>query len=73
MTELNNKFPGKDVSQEDLETKFPLVAKNNKDHKSIFSIAGVEFGGSNVPVFAGPNMVEESLTMKESLRITRKE
>ena len=58
MTELNNKFPGKDVSQEDLETKFPLVAKNNKDHKSIFSIAGVEFGGSNVPVFAGPNMVE---------------
>lgn len=58
MTELNNKFPGKDVSQEDLDTKFPLVAKKNETHKSIFSIAGVEFGGNNIPVFAGPNMVE---------------
>ena len=45
MTELNNKFPGKDVSQEDLDTKFPLVAKKSETHKSIFSIAGVEFGG----------------------------
>ena len=72
MTELNNKFPGKDVSQEDLETKFPLVAKNNKDHKSIFSIAGVEFGGSNVPVFAGPNMVEsEELIVDIAKNLTK--
>ena len=55
---IENKFPGKDVSHEDMETKFPLVAKKNDSHKSKFSVAGVEFGGDLVPVFAGPNMVE---------------
>ena len=55
---MDNKFPGKDISIEDLKTKFPLAAKKNKDHKSKFKIAGVEFGGNTIPVFAGPNMVE---------------
>ena len=58
MVEFNNKFPGKDVSQEDLETKFPLVAKKSDADKSVFSVSGVEFGGDKIPVFAGPNMVE---------------
>ena len=26
---MDNKFPGKDISNEDLKTKFPLVAKKN--------------------------------------------
>ena len=51
MTE--NKFPGKDISEEDLKTKFPLVAKKNKNHKSKFNVSGVEFGGSLIPIFAG--------------------
>lgn len=55
---IENKAPGKDVSEEDMETKFPLAAKISPDHKSLFSVAGVEFGGPLVPVFAGPNMVE---------------
>ncbi len=55
---MNNKFPGKDISDEDLKTKFPLAAKKNKDHKSKFIVAGVEFGGDLIPIFAGPNMVE---------------
>ena len=55
---MENKFPGKDITIEDLKTKFPLCAKKNKNHKSKFKIAGVEFGGNIVPVFAGPNMVE---------------
>ena len=55
---IENKAPGKDVSAEDLKTKFPLAAKQSADHKSRFSIAGVEFGGSLIPLFAGPNMVE---------------
>ncbi len=55
---IENKFPGKDISQEDLLTKFPLVAKKSKEHKSVFDIAGVTFGGEKIPVFAGPNMVE---------------
>jgi len=59
---IENKFPGKDVSTSDLTDKFPLVAKKNSEHISKFEIAGVEFGGDLVPVFAGPNMVEsESL------------
>ena len=55
---IENKFPGKDISQEDLETKFPLVAKQNATHKSRFTVSGVEFGGDLIPIFAGPNMVE---------------
>lgn len=55
---MDNKFPGKDISSDDLKTKFPLVAKKNSEHKSKFKICGVEFGGDKIPIFAGPNMVE---------------
>ena len=55
---MDNKFPGKDISDEDLKNKFPLAAKKNQDHKSKFTVADVEFGGDLIPIFAGPNMVE---------------
>ena len=55
---MDNKFPGKDITESDLKEKFPLVAKKNSKHKSIFEIAGVEFGGDQIPIFAGPNMIE---------------
>ena len=55
---LNNKFPGKDITDSDLKEKFPLCAKKNKNHYSKFEIEGVEFGGNTVPIMAGPNMVE---------------
>ena len=55
---IENKFPGKDITSDDLKDKFPLVAKKSPDHKSKFSICGIEFGGDKIPVFAGPNMVE---------------
>ena len=55
---IENKFPGKDISEEDLRSKFPLVAKQHKDHKSCFEISGIEFGGKLIPIFAGPNMIE---------------
>lgn len=58
MVEIQNKFPGKDVTEEDLLTKFPLVAKKNPNHFSRFTVAGVEFGGATLPIMAGPNMVE---------------
>jgi 3-deoxy-7-phosphoheptulonate synthase len=60
MAEIQNKFPGKDVTSEDLESKFPLVAKKSSDHFSRFTIAGVEFGGTDLPIMAGPNMVESA-------------
>jgi len=62
---IENKFPGKDVSQEDIETKFPLAAKKNDSHKSIFTVSGVEFGGDLIPIFAGPNMVESKELIKD--------
>jgi 3-deoxy-7-phosphoheptulonate synthase len=55
---VENAYPGKDIVAEDLRTKFPLAAKQSPKHRSRFEIAGVEFGGDTVPVFAGPNMVE---------------
>lgn len=55
---IENKAPGKDVSPTDLTDKFPLCAKKSPDHRSRFKVAGVEFGGDTVPVFAGPNTVE---------------
>ena len=39
---VDNKFPGKDVSLDDLENRLPLVAKKSPDHKTTFTCAGVE-------------------------------
>ena len=55
---FDNKNPGKDISEEDLLSKFPLASKKNKDHKSIIKIAGKTFGDNYIPIMAGPNMVE---------------
>ena len=62
---MDNKFPGKDVTIEDLKSKFPLAAKQDKYHKSKFTVANIEFGGDLIPIFAGPNTVEnESILFK---------
>jgi 3-deoxy-7-phosphoheptulonate synthase len=55
---IENKFPGKDITEDDIREKFPLCAKKNKNHFSKFEVAGVEFGGNTIPIMAGPNMVE---------------
>jgi 3-deoxy-7-phosphoheptulonate synthase len=55
---MDNKFPGKDITEEDIRTKFPLCAKKNLNHRSVFNAGGVKFGGKNLVIFAGPNMVE---------------
>ena len=69
---IANKFPGKDISIEDIKTKFPLVAKKNKVHKSKFKISGIEFGGNLIPIFAGPNMVEsEKLIIDCALNVKK--
>ncbi len=66
--EIENKFPGKDISEDDLKTKFPLAAKKDPEHRSRFTIAGAEFGGDLVPVFAGPNMVESESLIVETAK-----
>lgn len=55
---VENKFPGKDITPDDLVSMFPLAAKKDPAHRSRFTVAGVEFGGDLIPVFAGPNLVE---------------
>ncbi len=69
---IENKFPGKDITIEDIKTKFPLVAKKNKNHISKFSISGVEFGSSLVPIFAGPNMVESQKLILDCAKNVKK-
>ena len=70
MTE--NKFPGKDITEDDLKTKFPLVAKKDINHKSVFEIAGVKFGTDLIPIFAGPNMVEsEQLIVETAISVKK--
>ena len=63
---MENKFPGKDITKDDLKTKFPLVAKKHSDHKSCFDISGINFGGDLIPIFAGPNMVENEKMIIET-------
>jgi 3-deoxy-7-phosphoheptulonate synthase len=55
---IENKAPGKDISDEDLQSKFPLAAVKPDGTRSRFKVAGVEFGGPLVPIMAGPNTVE---------------
>jgi len=65
---IENKSPGKDVSDDDMRTKFPLTARTEEKPKSRFTVAGVEFGGDLVPVFAGPNMVESEELIVETAK-----
>ncbi len=55
---VDNKFPGKDLSEDDLTGKLPLVSKKSPDHRTKFTCGGIEFGGDLIPVMAGPNTVE---------------
>lgn len=55
---IENAAPGKDISPDDLATKFPLAARADGTPRSTFEVAGVTFGGEHVPVMAGPNLVE---------------
>lgn len=54
---MENKFPGKDITEEDHKSKFPLSSKNNK--KKIVQISKeISFGSDDVPIIAGPNTLE---------------
>ena len=54
---MDNKFPGKDITESDLKDKFPLSSSNNK--KKIIKINNdISFGGDVVPIISGPNGIE---------------
>jgi 3-deoxy-7-phosphoheptulonate synthase len=56
---MENKAPGKDVSDLDLIEKIPLAAKSEIKQQTIVKVSeAVQFGGTNIPLIAGPNLVE---------------
>ena len=69
---MDNKFPGKDVSDDDLKSRLPLVAKRDPDHRTTFDVSGIEIGGDLVPIFAGPNTVENENMILETARAVQK-
>ena len=69
---VDNKFPGKDLSEDDLQNKIPLVAKKHPGHRTTFECGGIEFGGKLVPVMAGPNTVEnEDLIVRTAIGVKK--
>ena len=69
---MENKFPGKDITEEDLRSKFPLAAKKNKNHISKIKVNQTIFGGSLIPIMAGPNMVENEKMIIKLLLLLKK-
>ena len=69
---MDNKFPGKDITNEDLKTKFPLAAKNHKNHFSKVKINDTVFGSSTIPIMAGPNMVENEKMIIKIAKFVKK-
>ena len=65
---VENKFPGKDLTEDDIAGKIPLVAKKSPDHKTVFTCGGIEIGGPLIPVMAGPNTVENEEMIVESAK-----
>jgi 3-deoxy-7-phosphoheptulonate synthase len=54
---MDNKFPGKDITIDDLKNKFPLASSLYK--KKIIKISNkISFGGKQFPIIAGPNTIE---------------
>lgn len=68
---MENKFPGKDITDEDLKTKFPLSSSVNK--KKIINISkDISFGANQIPIIAGPNTVENKDIMFKCCEIMEK-
>ena len=70
--EMDNKTPGKDITTEDLETKFPLAAKKHDNHKTVVKIDDIEIGGNELIIFAGPNTVENREMILETAEQVKK-
>ena len=53
---MDNKFPGKDITDSDLKDKFPYLLHSIK--KKIKINNEISFGGDVVPIISGPNGIE---------------
>lgn len=68
---MDNKVPGKDVTDSDLSDKFPLAhSRLNRDGATSFQCGTFEFSQNSFAVMAGPNMVEsEELIVDVAKRV----
>ena len=71
--EVDNKIPGKDITDEDLKSKFPLAAKKYDGHKTTIKVGDVEIGGDELIIFAGPNTVENRDMIINTAKEVKKE
>ena len=70
---MDNKFPGKDVSDTDLIEKFPLAhSAKNRDGKIGFKVGDFDFNKNTLAVMAGPNMVESEELIVETAKAVKK-
>ena len=69
---IENKFPGKDISAEDIKSKIPLAAKRSAEHVSTVTIGSEKIGNGNVAIFAGPNMVESEKMIVETAKAVKR-
>ena len=70
-SKLSNKEPTKDITRDDLINKLPLSTSKSK--KLVKISKNISFGGSSIPVIAGPNGVESmSLMIKVARQLKKK-
>jgi len=55
---IENANPGKDISAEDIRTKFPLAAKKHASDHSVVKVGNVSIGEREIVTMMGPNLVE---------------
>ena len=53
---LSNKFPAKDITDDDIQNKLKLISKRKV--RKILINDNLFFGEKNIPIIAGPNGVE---------------
>ncbi|MCC7427719.1 MAG: 3-deoxy-7-phosphoheptulonate synthase [Alphaproteobacteria bacterium] len=68
---IENAAPGKDITAEDMRSKFPLAAAKHPGHRSIVEVGGVAFGAETLPVMAGPNTVESRALILDIARTAK--
>ena len=61
---LSNKYPTKDITEDDIKSKLPLSTSKKVKYKVNIG-NNIIFGLKNIPVIAGPNGVESHKLMDQ--------
>ena len=69
---LDNKIPGKDITDKILKSKF-LESKKYDQHKTTIKVGDNQIGGDELIIFAGPNTVENREMIIETAKQVKEE